>query len=88
MSNIKLQFISAGFKKILTSPETKNMVENISKKIQAKANAAIGSGSEGCSAQTWYGQYGGGRWVASVTTIDREAAKAEAENKALSKAVR
>ena len=38
--------------------------------------------------EAWKGGYGGGRWVASVTTTDHNSMVAESEDKALSKAVK
>ena len=84
---IRLEFISAGFKAILTSPGVRDLVTQTGAKIQADANAGIEGESEGFSSNTWLGAYGGGRWVNSVTSADRAAAEAEAEDKVLSKAV-
>ena len=38
-------------------------------------------------ARVWQGNYGGGRVIGSVSTTDYESQRAEAEDKALSKAV-
>lgn len=84
---IELEFISAGFKEILCSSGVQNAVESAAAEIQAKANAGLSEDSEGFSARTWIGNYGGGRWVGSVTTTDWESRAAEAENKVLSGAV-
>ncbi len=85
----KLEFISAGFKAILESEETKQLVKSLGEEIQAKANANAGlEGEDGFSCNVWLGNYGGGRWVASVTTTGKESQKAESEDKALSRAVR
>lgn len=87
MKQTKLQFISKGFRSILTSAGTKDVVTKTAESIRSKANGNIEEESEGFSANTWMGGYGGGRWVASVTTTDRASQVAESENKALSKAV-
>lgn len=84
---IRLEFISAGFKAILTSPGVKDLVTQTGARIQSEANAGVEGESEGFSSNTWLGAYGGGRWVNSVTSSDRIAAEAEAEDKVLSKAV-
>ena len=82
-----LQFISAGFKAILESEGTKEVVRQAAEEIQQKANANSGLG-DGFSMEVWHGKYGGGRWIASVTTTDEASMKAESEDKALSRAVR
>ena len=81
-----IEFISPGFRKILFSDGVKSAVTSAAKKIQAEANEAV-SNSKGFRANTYSGGYGGGRWIASVTSIDRAAAAAESEHQALSKAV-
>lgn len=83
---ITIEFNSPGFREILFSEGTKNLVTSAAQKIQAEANAAV-SKSKGFSVRTYGGGYGGGRWIASVTAIDRAAAAAEAESQVLSKAV-
>ena len=85
-AEIQIEFFSEGFRQILMSEGTKNVVTSAAQKIQAEANSAV-SNSEGFSANTWVGNYGGGRYVASVTSIDRAAATAESERQVLSKAV-
>ena len=62
------------------------LLTEAAQEIQQKANANVAEG-EGFSCNTWMGAYGGGRWVASVTTTDKASRKAEAEDKALSRAV-
>lgn len=88
---IRLEFISEGFKEILTGAGVQNLVSEATQKIQAQANAnAAGElyeESKGFSAKTWLGGFGGGRWVGSVSTTDHSTMVAEAENKALSRAV-
>lgn len=84
-----LQFISEGFKAILESEGTKEVVRSAAEEIQQKANANAGiEDSEGFSCEVWHGNYGGGRWVASVSTTDKKTMKAESEDKALSRAVK
>ena len=84
-----LQFISAGFKAILESEGVQNLVRTVGEEIKNRANANAGlEDSDGFSCNVWKGNYGGGRWVASVTTTDKKTRKAESEDKALSRAVR
>lgn len=88
-TQIKLTFISDGFRQILLGSGVKDVVQSAADKIQAKANAnaGINGESEGFSVDVWEGNYGGGRWIGSVSTTDLESQKAESEDKALSKAV-
>lgn len=83
----KIEFNSQGFKDILFSPGTKELVQGVADKIQAEANAGIQEDSEGFSSNVVAGGYGGGRYVGFVTSIDNNAAQAESEDKVLSKAV-
>lgn len=82
----RIEFNSEGFKAILTGEGVKNLVTELSQEIQQRANANVSSG-EGFSRDTWLGNYGGGRWIASVTSTDKASMEAEAEDKALSRAV-
>ena len=83
----KIEFNSQGFKDILFSPGTKELVQGVANQIQAEANAGIQEDSEGFSSNVVAGGYGGGRYVGFVTSIDNKAAQAESEDKVLSKAV-
>lgn len=87
MSTMKIKFISKGFRAVLLSDGVKSTVTSAGTAIQSRANASVDAGSTGFSCRTWQGTYGGGRWIASVTSTDRAAARAESEDKALSKAV-
>ena len=62
-------------------------MSDAAERIRAKATANIAGESEGFSARVWQGNYGGGRVIGSVSTTDYESQRAEAEDKALSKAV-
>ena len=90
-TQIRLQFISEGFKEILTGAGVQSAVSEATQAIQARANAnaagELDEDSDGYSARTWLGGYGGGRWVGSVSTTDHSTMVAEAENKVLSRAV-
>lgn len=83
----KIEFNSQGFKDILFSPGTKELVRGVADQIQAEANAGIQEDSEGFSSNVVAGGYGGGRYVGFVTSLDNKAAQAESEDKVLSKAV-
>lgn len=87
-TQIKIKFNSDGFKQILTGSGVQSVVQSATDNIQSKANANINGTSEGFSARVWQGNYGGGRWIGSVSTTDTESQRAEAEDKALSKAVK
>ena len=82
----KIEFNSQGFKDILFSPGTKELVQGVADKIQAEANAGIQEDSEGFSSDVVAGGYGGGRYVGFVTSTDKASAQAESEDKVLSKA--
>lgn len=84
---IKLEFIGEGFRQILTGDGVQSVVQSAADRICVQANANLTGESEGFSAHVWSGNYGGGRWIGSVSTTDMESRRAEAEDKALSKAV-
>ena len=84
---IKIKFISSGFKEILCSGEVHDLVSQAAQQIQSRANANNSRGGDGFSADTWMGNYGGGRWISTVIPTDRAARIAESEDKALSRAV-
>lgn len=88
---IRLEFNSDGFREILTGAGVHGLVDEATQKIQSQANAnaagELDDDSDGFSAKTWIGGFGGGRWVGSVSTTDHSTMVAEAENKALSRAV-
>ena len=83
----RIVFKSEGFKEILCSGGVQSLVTEQSVAIQSRANANNMRGGSGFEAHTWMGDYGGGRWVASVNTTDWKSKVAEAEDKALSRAV-
>lgn len=88
MSNqMKIEFISAGFREILLSDGVKALVDEATTEIQSKANANLLEDSEGYEKTVMYGNYGGGRWVGFVQCTDRASCVAEAEYNALSGAV-
>ena len=87
-NQIRIDFNSDGFKAILKSDGVKSMVQEQTDTIRDRANGNIEGESEGFSADVIYGGYGGGRWVGFVSTTDAASQRAEAEDKALSRAVR
>lgn len=88
MSEMRIKFISAGFKSILSSEGVANEVRNIASRIAANANANNERGGEGfVASDIWHAGYGGGRVACSVFTTDVRSRIAEAEDKALSRAV-
>lgn len=87
MAEVDIQFISAGFKAILESEGTKNLVEQEAQSLAERANGNNDRGGSGFVASTKLGNYGGGRWVAFVSTTDKASMIAEAEDKALTRAI-
>lgn len=86
--SVRIQFNSDGFREILQSAGVKALVEETANDICSKANANLGGeSSEGYDVSVISGGYGGGRWVGFVSSADAEAAAAESEYKALSRAV-
>lgn len=76
MADVQIEFISAGFKAILESDGVKELVEDQAKAIADRANGNNDRGG-----------YGGGRWVAFVSTTDKSSMLAESEDKALTRAI-
>lgn len=87
MNEVKIEFNSDGFREILLSPGVESAVRSAAESIRNKAESNLDGSSDGYSVSTWQGDYGGGRWIASVTGSDNAANKAESEYKALSGAV-
>ena len=87
-TKVEIEFISDGFKQILMSGGVQAAVQSATDKIAAKANGNITDDSVGFASRVWQGSYGGGRWIGSVYTTDHASMVAEAEDKALTKAVK
>lgn len=83
----RIDFISQGFKDILFSPETKELLQNIGDEIKDRANESMPDG-EGFASKVQAGGYGGGRYIGYVKTDNDAAALEESENMTLTKAVR
>ena len=86
-TQMKLKFNSDGFKQILCGDGVRQMVETSTNTIAANANANNLRGGEGFEPMIKIGQFGGGRWVGYVSTTDIKSRIAEAEDKALSRAL-
>lgn len=83
---MKIEFNSAGFREILLSEGTKELVDSTAQEIAGRANANSGL-EDGFQVSTIVGGYGGGRYIGFVTATTEEAMKAEAENGALTGAI-
>lgn len=81
----EITFISEGFKAIVESDGVRNLVQEIAEGIQDRANANFGD--DGFRADVKHLGYGGGRWGAFISSTNRRAAQAEAEDKVLTRAV-
>lgn len=85
MTNVRIEFNSEGFRQILTSEGCHELVQGITESIADRANA--NAGLESFRASTQLGGYGGGRWIGFATATDKAAMVAEAEDKALTRAI-
>lgn len=83
----RIVFKSEGFRQILLSDGCRDLVQSTAEDIKNKADANNTRGGEGFEASTMVGGFGGGRWVGFVSTTDRQSKIAEAEDKALTRAV-
>ena len=83
----KIEFVSAGFKEILNSPGVESMIRQQTDAVCGRANANLHTESEGFLSKVFTGG-GQGRVVGVVYTSDHASMVAEAEEKALSRAVR
>lgn len=86
-TEIRLEFISDGFKEILESEGVHDLVQEVTEGICDRANGNNARGGEGFSSKVVLGNYGGGRWVGFVETTDKNSMIAEAEDKALTGAI-
>ena len=82
-----MEFNPAGFQEVLESDSVRAAVDGIGQEIASKANANISGESDGFEVMTVKG-YDSGRWITIVSASDFEALKEEAENKALTRAVK
>lgn len=77
---VKIELDHAGFTQLLTGSEVAGLVQQTAQNVANRAGA-------GFEVNSYIGSYGGGRAVATVHAKTQEARQAEAEFKALSKAV-
>lgn len=85
MGKIKLEFNSAGFRALLNSPEVEALVLSEAEAIANRANQSVaGQRTEGFRSHS---RKAGTRVIAFAGTTDRATIIAEAEDKALSRAV-
>ena len=85
---MEITFISEGFEQILTSGGTMSAVQSATDRIKTRANANNRRGGKGFNSGTRSGKaYGSQRALGFVYTTDIQSRIAEAEDKALSKAV-
>ena len=82
----KIQFIDAGFKAIVQSEGCQQLVTDVTQEICDKANANNDRGGEGFNARVILGGRAH-RYVGFVTTTDKQSKIAEAEDKALTRAL-
>jgi len=82
MANARIVFNSDGFKQLLNSPEVEALVLSEAQKIADAASEGLEG--EGFKAHS---KKAGTRYIAFAGTTDEESIRAEAENKALSRAV-
>lgn len=87
MSKMQIKFISKGFRSILLSKGVKEIIAQQGEAIKTRAEGLAGNGAV-YNANTLYAKYGGGRWACWVQPGNTEAVIAEAEKKALSRAVK
>jgi len=90
MARLKiLEWNHDGFQNILCSPEIVSQVETITEGIKARANANNTRGGTGFESATRVGKsYKSQRAIGFVFTTDYQSKVAEAEDKALSRAVK
>lgn len=85
---MQIEWVHEGFEKILCAPGTMQQVQAVTDKIKARANANNTRGGNGFESGTRLGKaFGSQRAMGFVYTTDRKSKIAEAEDKALSRAV-
>ena len=83
----RIEFNSDGFRQILLSEGCRDLVQETTEEIAARADANNTRGGEGFRTSVEVGGFGGGRWLGFVATTDKNSQIAEAEDKALTRAV-
>lgn len=85
---ITLEWVHEGFEQILCAPGTMSQIQTVTETIKDRANAANDRGGTGFESGTRIAKaFGSQRAAGFVYTTDRNSKIAEAEDKALSKAV-
>ena len=79
--------LKEGFRGILLSDGCRELIQQTTDEIRDRADANNDRGGEGFSSTVQVGNYGGGRWIGYVGTTDQASAIAEAEDKALTRAL-
>ena len=83
----RVKFNRDAFKAILLSDETKALVGSEAGKMAARANSLQAFGDEpGYKAGTYKGNYGGGRWIGHVSSVNFSGDFDQAQNQTLTKA--
>lgn len=81
----EINFISAGFKQILESDGVRDLVQDVANGICERANANYGG--DGFAVNVRHLGYGGGRYGAFISSVDENAARAEASDHVLTRAI-
>lgn len=85
---LEIEWIHEGFEAILCDPGTMSAVQAATDKVRTRANANNHHGGSGFHSGTRIGRaFGSQRALGFVYTTDRKSMIAEAEDKALSRAV-
>lgn len=88
MKKMKIEWIHEGFEEILCDPGTMSSVKSATERIASKANGNNNRGGNGFESGTRLGRaFGSQRAMGFVYTTDIQSKIAEAEDKALSRAV-
>ena len=87
MADARIVFKSEGFRQILLSDGCRDLVQSTAEEIKNKADANNTRGGSGFEATTQVGGFGGGRWIGFVSSTDKASKIAEAEDKALTRAL-
>ena len=77
---VRIEFLGRGFKQLLGSRE-------VGDELKRRTDAIAAAAGDGFEASVWYGGFGGGRLIGTVRSGTVAAARAEAENKALTRAI-
>ena len=83
----RIVFNSNGFRQLLLSDGVRELVQSTAEEICDKANGNNTRGGEGFVVRTQVGGYGGGRYIAFVSSTDKNSLIAESEDKALTGAL-